>query len=241
MALAGDREGLEEMRQLVQGTEALREWTATVEAHFRDLELVSAILDAVAANPGCLQTEIKATLGKTDGPWFTRLIGLLEKGGRLVRAKEKNTYRLYLPGGSDRGPKATAASISVRSHRAGSPAIVARKVDVRTLPLVPLPPSPPHWQQRDRLRALVSLAIEEFEVRDAPSWYLREVNTIPASERPDPSFRRLYAMAEGLLAVDDLGRGEGVRAPAAAIRYARDGRVVARAPLRRDIYRLEVC
>jgi CBS domain-containing protein len=47
-------------------------------------------------------------------------------------------------------------------------------------------------------------------------------------------------MAEGLLAVDDLGRGEGVRAPAAAIRYARDGRVVARAPLRRDIYRLDV-
>jgi hypothetical protein len=231
------------MRRLVNGTAAIQHWAETVDGHFLDLELVPAILGMVEANPACFQTDIKALVGAEDGRRIATLIGWLEKGNQLVRVKEKKTYRLYLPGANELVLEAAVPSVPAtptRSHRTAKPALVVQEIDIRSLPLVPLPPSPPYWQERDLVREVPPPAQGAFEVRDAPGWHLEEITSIPMPERPDPAFRHLHGMAEGLLLLDDLGNAEGLRAPASVLRYGQDGRELARAPLRHDVYRLEV-
>jgi DnaJ-domain-containing protein 1 len=243
LALTGDVEGLEEMRRLVHGTKELADWQETVEGHFDDLATFQQILKAVEDNPGCLQSEIKTMIGAEDGRRVATLISWLEKAGRLVRVKEKKSYRLALAGvaipGVETAPPSPPAA-PIRSHRAGRRALAPREVDLGSLHIVPLPPSPPRWEERGRIAPVLPPSEGFFEITDTADWQLAGVTSIPVLERPDPAYRLLYAMDDGLLLLDDLGNAEGVRAPASALLYDRRGRELARAPLRHDLYRREV-
>ena len=86
-------------------------WTDSVKQHLRDLRLFSAILDAVAKYPRCLQTEVKGLVGEADGRRVATLISYLERAGKIVRIRKGRTYEIVLPG-SPFVPKAPLNGIS---------------------------------------------------------------------------------------------------------------------------------
>jgi hypothetical protein len=95
MAVMGDRDGLQQMRQTVEGIPELEEWRSTVDAHEADADLVDAIMRAVATEPGVHQRHLKARTGAPDGRRPATLADWLEKAGRIRREREGTTYRLY--------------------------------------------------------------------------------------------------------------------------------------------------
>ncbi|MDQ3606732.1 MAG: hypothetical protein M3418_11195 [Gemmatimonadota bacterium] len=86
LALAGDEEGLAEMRRVVERVHSLHPRLADMDAHAEDLGLIREILRVVAENPACLQTSLKGHIGTNDGRAIGRLVGWLEKAGRAVEA-----------------------------------------------------------------------------------------------------------------------------------------------------------
>lgn len=96
LALQGDEAGLDEMERVVSRVPALRDRLPLIKAHREDLRLVQAILRAVAEHPGALQTSLKSLVGADDGRAIGRLVGWLEKGGRIVRVRSGKTYALTI-------------------------------------------------------------------------------------------------------------------------------------------------
>lgn len=99
MAITADREGLIELRKLVQEFEHLADYREAADDHFEDLNLFISIRRVVRAKPGTLQNRLKAELGIEDGRRAARLIGYLEKNGEIRREKEGRTYRLFSDAG----------------------------------------------------------------------------------------------------------------------------------------------
>jgi DnaJ domain len=115
-----------------------------------------------------------------------------------------------------------------------------RELDLKSLACVALPRAQRWEEARSDQTRKVPEAQDEFEVRDA-KWRLTTVEKLPAAERPDPAFRRLYPIDSGLVMIDDLGKARGwgpIRA--AALRYDRNGRLAAQAGFARGIYRVGV-
>jgi hypothetical protein len=105
---------------------------------------------------------------------------------------------------------------------------------------VRLPRVPLRWEAPSGGAGKAPEAEDTFEVRDA-KWRLTAVEKLPSAERPDPAFRRLHPVDNGLLMIDDLGRAKGFGPiQAAALRYDRNGRLAAKAGFTRGIYRLGV-
>ena len=240
LALVGDDVGLTEMRAIIAKTPALEPWAERAEQHGKDRVMFDRILDAIAESPGCLQTDLKARLGETDGSNIAVLVSYLEKAGKLARVKSGKTYQLVLPGSSDYPVPAPRREVA--SHRKDRARPPLREIDISKLDYVPLPRSPLKWEeeQAGRERAMVPVATEPFEVRDA-AWLVASVDKIPPADRPDTAFRMTHPSAAGLFVIDDLGRSEGAdRAAASALRYDRTGQVAAKAGLLHDIYRMGV-
>jgi len=57
--------------------------------------MVAAILQAVEAEPGLRQRDLKARVGAADGRRPATLAEWLEKTGRICRERDGGTYRLY--------------------------------------------------------------------------------------------------------------------------------------------------
>jgi hypothetical protein len=240
LALAGDHEGLAEMARIVATNPALEAWADQVEKHQKDAALFLAIQKVVAETPGCLQTDVKELIGETDGSNVAVLISYLEKAGKLARVKAGRTYKL-LPAGSPEIPP-SPPQVRASSHRTDKERPKLREIDISKLSYVPLPRSPPKWEeaQAGRERARIAEAVEHFEVRDA-DWQIVSVTKTPPSDRPDPAFRQTYASGSGVILIDDLGKAEGLGAvAAAAMRFDRQGRQSAKAGLDRDVYRVGV-
>ncbi len=240
LALVGDDDGLASMRALVWSTPELEPWREEIERHESDRIMFQSILAAVAENPHCLQTDVKALVGEADGHRIGRLLSYLEKARKLVRVKEGRTYRL-LPPGSAEVPEPTPKLI-VRSHRADRKPPPMREIDIASLDYVPLPRAPLRWQEAQvtRERAVVPEPSEPFEIRDA-KWTIVAVEKTPATDRPDPAFRQMYPTASGLVMIDDLGKAEGLGPiDAAALRYDREGKLAAMRGLHHGVYRVGV-
>jgi hypothetical protein len=123
---------------------------------------------------------------------------------------------------------------SLDSHRNGRQAHL-RELDLISLPYVPLPRPAVRCEQPKR-----KPPDEIFEIRDAKR-RLRSVERLPAAERPDPAFRRLYPIASGLLLIDGQGHAHGFGPiQAAALRYDRTGQLAAKAGFAHLLYRLGV-
>jgi hypothetical protein len=238
LALQGDEAGLREMAAVVDATPELAPWAGRVEQAFGDLQLMTRIRSVVAEQPGRLQTALKSLVGEVDGSRIARLTSYLEKAGMLARVKSGRTYALFPPGSSETPIPPPKREVS--SHRPAKAPPRIRKIEIADLDYVPLPRSPPRWEEARRQRAKVLEAVEPFEVRDA-GWKITSVDKVPPPERPDPAFRISRPCGTGVILIDDLGKAEGLGAmPASALRYNRAGQATAKAGLLHDTYRLGV-
>jgi len=241
LALVGDDGSLGELRRIVTSNCDLEPWVDVIEKHEEDRRLFTAILGAVRQNPGCSQLDMKSLVGTDDGRRLSTLIRWLEKAGKINRQKQGKTYAIWLAGSAP-APEPRRER-NVRSHRVDRSPPRMREIDVLSIPFVPLPRSPLRWEeaQVQVAPAVVPEPRAHFEVLDARGWKVETMATLRAEEKPDTAFRKLYPLHSGLLMVDDLGKAEGLgQIPAAALRYARSGELVAKESLLHDIYRIEV-
>jgi hypothetical protein len=98
MAVMGERDGIAELRGVLEGVPELHVWLPVAEEAERDADLVEQALVAVAANPGLRQTALKRAVGTEDGRRIATLLSWMEKAGRLRRVKDGATKRLYPAG-----------------------------------------------------------------------------------------------------------------------------------------------
>ncbi len=240
LALTGDHTGLAEMARIVATTPELEAWAEQVEKHQRDASLFLAIQKVVEETPGCLQTDVKALIGETDGSNVAVLISYLEKAGKIARVKAGRTYKLWPAGSAEIPP--SPPQVQAVSHRIDKERPTLREIDISKLSYVPLPRSPPRWEeaQAGRERAKIAEAIEYFEARDA-DWQIVSITKIPPSDRPDPAFRQTHVTGSGVILIDDLGKAEDLGPiAAAAMRFDRQGKQSAKTALDRDVYRVGV-
>lgn len=240
LAFLRDDDGLAKMQQVVDGTAALAPWREMMVLHAVDRRLFEAILTAIDANPGCLQTDLKSLLGEVDGHRIGVLVSFLERAGKIVRIKSGRSFKLM--------PAALApvleppAKRAVPPHKRDLKPPKIREIDISKLAYVPLPRSPLRWEeeQTGRERAQSSATTGPFEIRDAP-WRVSSIEKLPPGARPDPAFAHMYPRDSGLLLVDYSGRAEGFgRIKGAALCYDRAGNITAKAALNDDVYRIGV-
>jgi len=239
MAITGDREGLSELRRLVQEFDFLETYREEAEEHFADLDLFEQIRDAIRSNPGVLQTQLKLDLGIEDGRRASRLVSYLEKSGEIRRAKIGKTYELYLA--SDEMPKASAEKIYAEpanpgSHRHETRATSPHELDPKRVSIVSLPPSPNAWERP------VDLPLTQEAFADPlGAWGEILIEPIAKDDRPNPAFRRHYSTRGGALSFDDLAKSDAsLGAPGAVMFTNAKGQPATPAPLHRDPYQISV-
>ncbi len=240
LALLGDDQGLDRMREIVSSAPELQPWVEKVGQHQDDRRLFQAILEAVAAHPSCLQTEVKNLVDETDGRRVANLISYLEKSGKIVRIRSGRTYRLLPPDSPD--VPAPPPKQIVGSHRTDQKSPRLRKIDASLLSYTPLPRAPLRWEETQvgRERAAVPVAEDHFEVRDA-DWQIATIEKIPAAGRPDTAFRQMHPTGTGIILIDDLGKAEGLgQIQAAALHYNRVGELTVKVGLRHSVYRVGI-
>ncbi|MEQ9145204.1 MAG: J domain-containing protein [Parvibaculaceae bacterium] len=239
MAIVGDRDGLCELRDLVQSFDDLQAYRDEADNHFVDLDLFDRLRKVIRSNPGIPQSRIKAELGIEDGRRASRLISYLEKSGEVRRAKSGKTYELYIA--DSEIPEATAATIYQEparpgSHRRDRGAGHPHELDPKRVTIVPLPPSPSAWERSVELPTTA-----EAFADPQGAWSEIVVEAIEKSDRPDPAFRRHFSTRGGVLSFDDLAKSEAsLGAPGAVMFSDPKGRPGTPVPLRRDAYHISV-
>ena len=241
LALLNDNEGLVRMREIVASMPELSPWIENVERHRRDLDLFQAILDTVEKHPNCLQTEVKRLVGETDGHQVANLISYLDKAGKIVRVKTGRAYNL-LPSDSPDVPTPPPKRV-VGSHRKHQNPPRLIEIDISSLSYVPLPRAPMRWEAQAG-RELKGVPAPEpqnyFEVHDA-DWSIMAIEKIPLEERPDTAFRQMHPTDSGLFIIDDLGNADGLgQIEAAALRYDRNGKLIAKKGFQHGVYHIGV-
>ena len=239
MAITGDRNGLEKIRDLVDEFEHLEAYRPDAAKHLQAIELFERVRQVVKSKPGVLQNKMKAELGEEDGGHVSNLISWLEKGGEITRAKSGKTYALYMTGMEMSEEDASAIYTEPTrpgSHQKERRAVRARELDLGKLDLVPLPPSPDSWSNTVELPA----TSETFSDPDG-TWRDLTVEAISPPDRPDPSFRKHFTTREGVLSFDDLAKSEESRGAAGAVMFTPEagGKTIVRS-LKRPPYVLDV-
>ena len=240
LALLGDDQGLARMREIITSFPILKPLIKEVNQHQKDRHLFQAIIDAVAAHPHCLQTEVKTLIGEEDGYKVANLISYLEKAGKIVRIRAGRTYR-FLTSDSPDVPEPPSKR-TVRSHRTDQKLPKLHNIDISSLNYVPLPRTPRklrRWEDGYRQTAIPEVR-GYFEVHDA-NWRVALIENIPLSVRPDNAFRQMHSTNSGLFMIDDRGHAEDLdQIEAAALRYDRVGELAAKKGLLHGVYRVGV-
>ena len=239
LALLNDNEGLVRMREIVASTPELSPWVENIEQHQRDLHLFQAILDTVKKHPNCPQTEVKGLVGEIDGRRVANLISYLDKAGKIARVKTGRAYNL-LSSDSPDVPNSPPKRI-LGSHRTHQKPPRLIEIDISSLSYVPLPRAPMRWEaQTDSEQKGIPEPQNYFEVHDA-DWSIMAIEKIPSEERPDTAFRQMHPTDSGLFIIDDLGNADGLgQIEAAALRYDRNGKLVAKKGFQHGVYRVGV-
>ena len=240
LALVGDSEGLTKMHSLVCSMPELEPWAAGVEEHQNDLRLFQRIKDHVAANPGCVQTDMKGQLGLPDGRRAALLVSYLEKAGMIARIPAGRTYKL-LPADSPEVPE-PAPERAVGTHRTAESCPPLKEIHTADLTYIPLPRAPLRWEETAAGRQKVGFkeATADFEVHDA-DWHINSLEKIPPTERPDTAFRSLYPTSSGVFMIDNTGNASGLgNIEAAALHFDRKGLMIATKALLHNVYRIGV-
>ena len=100
LALEGKVQELERMHEVVRTTPALNMHINVVDKHLEDMKMFEDIRQAVMANPGCLQSDVKNLISVVDGRRVATLIGWLDKHGDIVRKRQGRKIFCY-PADSD--------------------------------------------------------------------------------------------------------------------------------------------
>ena len=239
LALTGDRKGLTMLQDLVSEFDHLEEYRADAEKHFATIDLFDAIRKVVAAKPGILQSSMKSEVGAEDGRFVSNLISWLEKAGEISRARNGKTYALYVDGVEMSAKDASAVYTEPSlpgSHQAKSKPGKPIELNLDTLTLVPLPPSPEAWANQVTLPATA----ETFEDTEG-AWRELTVEAIAPADRPDPAFRKHFTTRGGILSFDDLAKSEAsLGAPGAVMFTSEQGGTPVIERLERPIYALDV-
>lgn len=96
MALTGNVDGLEKIRDLVAEFDHLDSYRPDAAKHLKSFELFEAIRTLVSSKPGVLQNKVKTELGEQDGRHIGNLISWLEKAGEITREQKGKSYALYV-------------------------------------------------------------------------------------------------------------------------------------------------
>ena len=144
MAVMEERDGIRELRAVLESVEELRDWLPSSEEAEADVQVVPRIVALVEAEPGILQSSLKSRLpGSGDAETrsgASNLAAWLEKAGRIQRVKKGSSYQLY-PAGY-RISTAAASSplpLSCLSRSASSTSSSSSSSSSSTL-LAPAPP-----------------------------------------------------------------------------------------------------
>lgn len=236
LVLVGDREGLAEMRRVVESEPELAPWVERVREHELAARLAPRIETLVRERPVCLQSELKGLLGVDDARLLGRLIPNLVGAGRIARVRAGRAWRLLPPDSPEAArqwPRETPPTRPVRSHRTDEEPAPLREVEVAGIRRIALPRTVAPWEHpfEELLATPRPEAKDDFEVRDA-SWRLRSVERLRSGERPDPAFRRFHPSRSGLFLTTDRRRRPRYGGnETGAVRYDRSGRAAARETL----------
>jgi len=239
MALCGDDKGLSDISELISDFDALQAYREEAGQHISDRHLFDVIRGVVKKKPGVLQNKMKTETGHEDGRRLSLLINYLSKSGEIIRAKKGSTYSLYMADAAL--PKSASEAIYVEpkspgSHRGKQRARRPKILDLSSVPIVKLPPSPNSWESP----VILPVTKNAF---DDPQGVWREivVTAIPKDTRPDPAFRKHYTTQSGTLSFDDLAKSEiSIGGPGAVMMSNSEGTELSKAPLHRDLYAIAV-
>ena len=239
MAITGDREGLAQLRELVQDFDNLEAYREEAEEHFTDLDLFDRIREVIRRTPGVKQNQMKTELDIEDGRRASRLISYLEKSGEIQRVNSGKTYELYLA--DFNMPETAVENIYIEpaspgAHRVETRVVKPCELDLKRIKHVPLPPSPNVWERPVKLPST-----REAFADPEGAWREIVIEPFAKEDRPDPAFRRHYSTLRGTLSFDDLAKSnESLGAPG-AVRFSNaKGQTGTTAPLRRDPYHIAV-
>lgn len=236
LVLVGDREGIAEMRRVVESEPELAPWVERVREHELAARLAPRIETLVRERPVCLRSELKGLLGVDDARLLGRLIRNLVDAGRIASIRAGRNWRLLPPDSPEamrQWPSESPPTRPVRSHRTDEEPAPLRDVEVAGIRRIALPRAVAPWEHpfEERLATPLPEAKDDFEVRDA-SWRLRSVERLRADERPDPAFRRFHPSRSGLFLTTDRRRRPHYGGnETGAVRYDRSGRAAARKTL----------
>jgi hypothetical protein len=265
MAVMEDGAAIRELRTVLNAIPELRDRLPSAEEADKDLAVVSRMMAAIRREPGVSQSALKSRLEQTAAH-VSRLAAWLEKGRRIFRIKDKNSYRLY-PAGF---VLPASNSVSSNSRRVGSatgtvapslsanqqpPAVAplvfkkrsaagARLIDFAKLPVVRLPAAPPYWEARaaeDDKHTDAQKVLEEKFSAEGDAWLISRVEKLPPADRPDPVFKRAFRSGNFTYWLDEKGKRVGFELFPAVLRVVdREGRVVAEQGLPYDVYRSDI-
>jgi hypothetical protein len=263
MAVIGDREGIQELRTALQSPPELRVWLPFADEAETDADLVDKILTTLTANPGVKQKDLKVEI-KGDGHRLSLLASWLEKGGRIQRVSQGNTYLLYPKGFRIASPKyevsapdktqpqAQAIVPSVHSRRANRPASHARTLDFKNLAYIRLPKASNAWEERQKAQKANAAHMDETS-EDTPkckiprfqvsgcAWILQSESSLPPAERPNSAYRDTFHTSGCTVWIDPSGkRTDFPTSPAVVLTTDRQGARLGEQGLAFDIYRSDV-
>lgn len=269
MAVVGERQGISELRTVLNATPDLRQWLPVVERAQADADLVDATMAAVNDQPGIKQNDLKGRISG-DGRRLSTLASWLEKGRRLRRVSVGSTYMLYPPGFSLDSPvsesvpvhkdKRSPEPITVLVHR-GRPsrlAVHARNLNFTGLAYIRLPKAPNAWEEPSRGQShapsggstrLPRSNGDANERRRKPprfsvsgdGWKLTREEALAPEKRPDAAYRETFHTGGSTIWLDPKGRREQFpTAPAVVLTTDRTGVPLAERELPYDVYRADV-
>ncbi len=263
MAAIGDREGIQELRSALQLTPELRAWLPFADEAESDTDLVDKILTTVTAHPGVKQQDLKVEI-EGDGRRLSLLASWLEKGGRIQRVSQGNTYLLYpkgfriasskdevsAPGKAQ--PQTQAIVPSVHSRRANRPASHARTLDFKNLAYIRLPKAPNAWEERTKAQNASAGNTDEatetaprskiprFQV-SGNGWTFQGESPLSPAERPNTAYRETFHTSGSTVWIDRSGkRADFPTSPAVVLTTDREGARLGEQGLAFDIYRSDV-
>ena len=262
MAVIGDREGIQELRAALQSTPELRAWLPSADEAESDADLVDKIVATVNTKPGVKQKDLKTEI-PGDGRRLSVLASWLEKGGRIRRVSQGNSYLLYAKGHRiapskeevstpDKAPQVQAIVPPVHSRRANRPASRARTLDFKNLAYIRLPKAPNAWEERAKTQNASPAngneatetaprnKIPRFQV-SGNGWTLQSDGSLPPAERPNPAYRDTFHTSGSTIWIDPSGkRADFPTYPAVVLTTDREGVRLGEQGLAFDIYRSDV-
>lgn len=116
---------------------------------------------------------------------------------------------------------------------------IPRQINLDKISYVPLPPSPPLWEEwkdeTDELKSEKDL----FQIVDSSGWKLTESRKLEKEEKPETFFKEIRITSKGSLFIDSKGKnGKYPECKSSLMKRNREGSIVREVGLDHDIYRM---